>query len=218
MSFRGPMESWRDPKGDGGLLVQFFIDAVKLEKESEKAGRPIFEDREFVSIRIPGDKNTEIIEEIRLRLGTQADYTVRFAEQYARFKANEKQQYVGTPLSEWPAMTPARIKMLEFHNIYVVEHMAAATDVAIQKLGMDGVELRRQAQSYLLKAEGTDAEKELLKDKLATLQAQVAELVKAQQPKPEGHIAPVPTEISAAKRKGGRPSNAERARRAAEAA
>lgn len=217
--FQGVMEKWTDPNNkDDRLLIEFYIDKIKMEalmrKAMEEKGdtTPIYEDREFIRIRIPGDNTATIERQVR------EDDKTRFAEQYKRFKANANQQYVGMPLSEWAIMTPSRVKMLEFHNIYTVQHMANASDTVIQKLGMDGPSLRREAQALLFKTQGAvDPEKEKMRrqleeqaGQLALMQAQMAQIAAAQQTGVVATPAPAP-----AKRKGGRPSNAEIAAREA---
>jgi hypothetical protein len=202
-NFSGPMERWQDPADkDSRLLVQFSIDKIFLEAETKKRAEkgdetPLWEDREFVTIRIPGDNQTVLYRQV-----SEAD-KVRFAEQYARFKANAGQQYVGVPLSEWPGMTPARIKMLEYFNIYTVEHLAGAEDVQIQKMGMDGVELRKKARNYLMKAKGDDPEKEAMRQQLAKQADEMAAI--------RDQLAAMGQKASApVSRKRGRPANAER--------
>ncbi len=209
------MGVWNDPtEKDARLLVEFYLDKVLLEartreqkelylKTNGKEGedRPLYEDREFIRIRFPGDQSSTVEREVR------PEDKVRFAEQYGRFKANESHQYTGTPLSEWPAMTPAKIKMLEYHNIYTVEHMATAADTSIQKMGMDGVDLRKRAQVFLMSAKGHDADKEALK-------AQVAEQAKAMEAM-QAQMASLAAAQAAPKAKGGRPSNADKAAREA---
>ena len=42
---------------DSKLWIRFFVDAEQDLEESEQAGRPIFSEKEFIEIRIPGDKD-----------------------------------------------------------------------------------------------------------------------------------------------------------------
>jgi hypothetical protein len=210
------LERWNDPTDrDAHLLVMFSIDKVYLEAKTKEqtrlfvesngekgSERPLWEDREFITIRIPGDvTQTAVYREVN------ENDKVRFAEQYKRFKANAGSQQIGTPLAEWPAMTPARIKMLEHFNIFTVEHMANAADTQVQQMGMDGVELRKLARIYLMKAQGTDAEKEKLREQLEEQARQMAEMREQMREFMAGQPAP--------RNKGGRPTNAERAAREA---
>lgn len=182
----GSIEKWRDPSeqsGNAHLIVQFYIDKVYLEAKTKAAqelflktngkegeDRPLYEDREFIWIRFPGDQTSDIRREV------SENDRIRFAEQYSRFKANAANQMIGTPLDQWPAMTPAKIKMLEYYNIYTVDQMAEAADTAIQKLGMDGNDLRQRARAYLMKSRGLDQEKEALKAQAAAQAEQIAKM------------------------------------------
>lgn len=159
-----------------GLLVRFYYDAVHLAHQSEKEGRPIFEDREFVQIIPIGDTKTVVVRE-----STQNDRE-RFPEEYARFKKGESARPIGTLLGEWPLMRPAIVKMCEYLNIYTVEQLAEIDDLAKQRIGMGASELVTQAKAYLLKAKGDGgvqalaAENERMKNKLALMEEQMAKM------------------------------------------
>lgn len=167
-----------------GLLVSFFLDSVHMTKASELAGRPIFEDREFVRIIPIGDNKSEVVEEV-----TQT-HRERFPDEYARFQRGEKEQQTGTPLKEWAFIRPAQIKMLNFLNIFTVENLAVCGDDSIQRMGPGGRQLVQQAQAYLMKANDASAAsqfvsenaelKEQIKqqaEQIGTLRAQVDELL-----------------------------------------
>lgn len=159
-----------------GLIVRFYVDAVHMKHKSEKEGRPIFEDREFISIIPIGDNKTEVVREVT------ADDRARFPEEYKRFKDGEQELTSGTPLKEWPHLRPAQVKMLQYNNIMNVEHLAQLGDDAILRLGPGIRDLVRAAQAYLEKAKDTGitqhyaAENERLKEQMAQMQAQLAEL------------------------------------------
>ena len=161
-----------------GLHVEFYIEAVKQEFKSEQAGRPIYEDTEFVKILIPGDKNY-----CAERVATQADKD-RFALEYARFKngLKEEEQAIGTPLKHWPAMTRAMAKEFAAVNVHTVEQLASLSDTAKQAFGMGALEWSRKAQAMLDAAAGSAgaekyaAENEALKQRIADMEKQFAEL------------------------------------------
>lgn len=89
-----------------GIYAQFSIEPVEQGFKSQQAGRPIFEDREFVRIVIAGDKHTEVFRE-----ATESDKD-RFHEPYGRFKRGleGRDQLTGTPLSQWPLMKASQVK------------------------------------------------------------------------------------------------------------
>ncbi|KEC75470.1 phage protein [Rhizobium leguminosarum bv. phaseoli CCGM1] len=161
-----------------GIYASFSIQPVEQPFLTEKEGRPIFKDVEFVTIFIAGDKHTEV-----QRVATDQDKE-RFSDAYKRFKegAAAREQMVGTPLSQWSYLKPSQIKELESINIYSVEQLAALSDTAKQKIGMGANELVSAAQAFLVTSKDASAasafaaENERLKDDVKRLEAQVAEM------------------------------------------
>jgi hypothetical protein len=161
-----------------GIYAEFTNDSVEMKFLSEKEGRPIFEDREFVRIIIAGDRNSEVYREA-------TDYDKeRFHEVYDRFKRGMegRDQIVGTPLKQWALMKPSQIRELEGIKIFTVEHLAALSDGQKQQLGMGSHELVAAAKAYLEAAKDSSAaafyatENERLRTDIAAMQQQIAEL------------------------------------------
>jgi hypothetical protein len=172
-----------------GLLVRFYTDAVHLPARSEKEGRPMFEDREFVQIIPIGDTKTIVVREV-----TKNDQE-RFPEEYAMFKKGETMRPTGTLLSEWPLMRPAHVKMLEYLNIFTVEQLAEIDDLAKQRIGMGAGQLVTQAKAFLAKArdsaipQALAAENERMKDQIGQLteqMAKMAQMIEQQEPQKRG--------------------------------
>jgi len=138
---------------DKSIIPVFYLDAVQLGFKSEQEGRPIFEDREFVKILIAGDGKTEVNREV-----TQNDRQ-RWPEAYSRFKQGlqDRDQIVGTPLAEWPVMTPADIRNWHSVNVFTVEQLASLSDTALQTYGMGARETQTKARAYLEQAKDTAA-------------------------------------------------------------
>ncbi|MFJ6328118.1 MULTISPECIES: hypothetical protein [unclassified Rhizobium] len=165
---------------DTGIYAQFYFEPVEQAFETEKQGRPIFKDTEFVRIFIAGDQRTEVT-----RPATEMD-KVRFADIYRRFKdgAADHEQSNGTPLSQWTMMKPSQIKELQAINIYTVEHLAALSDTGKQQLGMGAHELVAAASAYLANARDSNAaaafaaENERLKTEVARLEEQMKLMAK----------------------------------------
>ncbi|MGO7157027.1 hypothetical protein [Rhizobium leguminosarum] len=161
-----------------GIYASFSLEPVEQTFLTEKEGRPIFADKEFIRIFIAGDKHTEVYREV-----TENDKQ-RFSDAYKRFKegAAAREQLVGTPLAQWPYLKPSQIKELEAINIYTVEQLAALSDTAKQKIGMGANELVAAAQGYLATAQDSRAasafaaENERLKDEVGRLQEQMKEM------------------------------------------
>lgn len=109
-------------EGDKRLMVAFSLEPRLDKEQSDKEGRNIYRDVEFVTIRTPGDKLSVIHRPV-----SPSD-KVRFPQHYAIFKNARGEQIIGTPLTLWPGISPARAKELEFYGIRTVEHLATVSD------------------------------------------------------------------------------------------
>ena len=173
-----------------GLLVAFYHAPIKNEAKSAAEGRFIFEDREFVRIIVPGDKNSEID-----RLVEPEDKT-RFPDEYARFKSGARETIVGTPLEQWPQMTRSLVKEWEYLNVYTIEQLAGISDQAKQAFGMGANQWVQKAQAHLA----------LAKDSAATERYAVEnEELKRQIEELRGQIASISASVETQKRGPGRP-------------
>lgn len=168
---------------DHRLMVRFEMYPHYDQDESTKAGRPIYKDREYIKILVPGDKTSEVH-----RLVWSQDLE-RFPQQYAKFKANQSQDSIdGTPLSVWPPISKAQVLELNYFNIRSVEQLANLADSNAQKfLGIQ--QLKRMAQDWLKNAKDTshltalrselesrDNEIEVLRRNAATMAARLEKL------------------------------------------
>ncbi len=179
-----------------GLHVEFYIESVQRAFKSEEAGRPIFEDVEFIKILIPGDKNFSPERE-----ATEADKQ-RFPLEYARFKngMKESEQAIGTPLSQWPAMTRSMAKEFNAMNVFTVEQLAGMSDQGKQAFGMGALEWSAKAKAYMDAAGGGAAiekyaaENESLKRDMEIMRQQIAELSARSDPEKRGPGRPKRTD------------------------
>lgn len=146
---------------------------VENKAKSKEAGRPIFEDREYVEIIIPGSRNERPVRRV-----TEQDKD-RWPREYAAFQRNHEQSEDGTPLEQWPRMTRSRVHELKAIGIFSVEDLAGLSDANVKNVGPDGYELRDAAKAFL-QGDDTDA----LKKRIAELEAENAELRKNQRKKP----------------------------------
>lgn len=163
--------------------VEFRMDSVPSQIQSEQAGHPIFIEKPFIIISIPGSTNTVI--------DTIADeaYQRRFPEQWARFKAGITDSVInGWRLESWPAVNTAQVKTLKHMGVFTVEMLAGMSDTACQQVGMGTAELRIKAIAALkaaaggAEAERTAAESARLDAEMADLRAELAELQAARKP------------------------------------
>ncbi len=170
------------------LHVEFFTDAVENKSKTKAEGRPIYEDREFIRIKFPGDKQRVHVapanEGYRRDPNTNewVTYAQEFPKHYQAFKDNVEYHGEGTPLAEVPFLTDSKRKELRALNIYTAETLAGLDGAQLEKLGMGGRELKNQATAWLDKASGSAditrlaAENAGLTEQLAQLQEQVKAL------------------------------------------
>ena len=131
--------------GDEQLLVKFFIKARENKTKSLKEGRSIFEDVEYVDIRVAGSRNGHVC-----RAARDGDKR-RFPKHYEAFKQRTEMPVEGTPLVEWAIVTRSQAEELAFFNVKTVEQLAAMSDTQAQKfMGMHS--LRRKAKDWLTEA------------------------------------------------------------------
>lgn len=159
-----------------GLLVEFYLEGVHQVAESEKEGRPIFKDVEFVRIIPIGDNKTVLAREASLQ------DKQKFADEYAVFSKGVGGAFKGTPLTQWPSMLPAQIKLLNHFNVYTVDQLAELDDQAIGRIGPGTRELHEKARAFILKAAGNAdserfaSENLAMKEEIARLSSMVKEL------------------------------------------
>jgi hypothetical protein len=151
---------------DSKLYVQFYLRPMLQQTASEEANRPIYADVEFIRIMVPGDK-LSIVDRV-----ASSDDTARFSEHYAKFKAGQKDQVVGTRLEVVPWMSRSKVEEYKFFGVLTVEQLAAASDEVGQKF--QGFQQDKQkAKNFLEAASGTNS-------RIHELEKQVAELLAAQ--------------------------------------
>ena len=165
-----------NPSPENNVFVEFYTDAVELTYRSEEEGRPIFEDRPFIKIIVPGDQGN-VIERVANDLDKR-----KYPNAWKRFQSSEATGHSGTPLEQWPQITRSQLKESKYFEVHTVEQMASLADTHVQRLGMGFADLRTKAQAYLAAAAGTAvatkdaAEKERLQRELDDLKAQVAQM------------------------------------------
>lgn len=152
-----------------GVYPQFYIKAAENKVMSREAGRPIFEDQEWVMITIRGDRNSK-----QDRPVTDQDRS-RWPGLYTAFKNGQKLAEFGTPLEHWPMMTRSDAENMKYHNVYTVEDLAGLSDQAIQTIGMGARDLVEKAKAFIEKAADSAAPQRMaeeinqLKDQVESL-------------------------------------------------
>jgi len=162
---------------DSKLFVRFFTKSVMNPEKSEEAKRAIYETHEFVNIKIPGDKNNDVVKDLAL----EPYYIQRFPEHYARFKKGQE-QVIGTPLNALPFLREEQVEEYKAMNIRTVEQLAGMADVQAQTI-LGSIAHKQQAQKWLDSFKGAEqlrkdfeADKEAQAAQIAELQAKIAAL------------------------------------------
>lgn len=178
------LDTYSPPRfGDGLALPHFKREAVKDEEKSEAAGRPIYEDRDFVEFRHPGElKTKQVCEVTKSRLQQWRDDKEKqaYVAAYNRWKETQENTVEGTPLTEWPRMTRSRVMELREAGIVTVEQLASLGADVVDKFKLTK---DQQAAQIFLKPENEavrDLKKEnrKLESEVEEMKAQLAQLTK----------------------------------------
>ena len=139
---------------DAGMHAEFYSEPVLMAFKSQEAGRPIYEDRNFIYITRPGAKS-DLRREVRLVTdGTIPTDPERFPRQWQQFQNKQEQTHSGTPLEQWPPLTKSQVLELKGAKIHSVEQLGCLPDSVLQNLGMmDARRLRDMAKVFMDKAE-----------------------------------------------------------------
>lgn len=160
---------------EAGAAVVEMHDGTKV-LDVPAAGRPIYDDKEFVEIIIPGDKTQAVHREV-----TDKDRR-EYAAQYNAWKSGQDQTAAsGTMLEKWPGVTKSQVEELKHFKIRTVEQLAELSDGNASRMGPI-LSLRQKAKDFLEQAKG-NAPLEKMRNELQsrdneieTLKRQVAEL------------------------------------------
>lgn len=131
--------------GDRRMIVWFFTKAVQMNAQSEEAGRPIFEDRHFVHIQQPGERD------FQEREATMSDQQ-RWPDKWQAYLNQREQLDEGTPLSTLFPSEPAIVEMLRALKVHTAEQLANLTETGIQRIGMGARSYVDRAKRYLQEA------------------------------------------------------------------
>jgi hypothetical protein len=175
-----------------GVHVSFELFPVVNGVLSKEAGREVCVDKEYVRIRVAGNDKEEFFGPVNDQIKD------RFPSEYESWKKGNDVPLVGTPIQNWPQLTVSQVRNLQSLGVRTVEDMATLSDVGLQKVGMGARKLQDDARKFLSLAQAAadvgqldelreaNANKDLLlaqqAESIATLQAQMAELLKPKEP------------------------------------
>lgn len=129
------------------------------------------------------------------------DWVEKIERMYSLWKQGEMMEVDGTPLKNWPVVSPTQLKICLDMHLLSVEMLADAADDTVTSLGMGGVALRQRARDWLKQASGDgpkllaqleavkaesaakDVRLKSLEEQIQALQTQMLSLVADQQRK-----------------------------------
>lgn len=164
---------------EGRNYVKFYRQWVRNNFKSNAEGREVGEEQDFILIISPGNSKTEV-----RRKANDAD-KMAYSQEWAAYLQGKEHQVAGTPIEMLPGIPNGMADALKAMYIYTIEQMAGISDIALQKVGMGGNEIRRKCQSYLAGGSSVTIKDELDAAKIsittlqtanAALQAQIATL------------------------------------------
>lgn len=181
---------------DKGLSVQFWLHPVENKAASKKAGRPIFDEVEMVSVMAPGNTKTEFTARADRvhydsNVGHQWTYAERFPEQYAAFKQGIEDHVQGTPINEAPFLSIGQKAEMRAKKITTIEQIASMSDRDVRAMGPGFRAHVDAAKAYLDVSSGSAA----LSGEMAELRRQNEELT-ARLSKVEAKSEPSPKAAS----------------------
>lgn len=163
---------------DSRLAVRFYKRPVQNDFKSQEAGRPIFDELDFVEIRVPGDTTLAVDTPVR------DDHKVRFPMHWAHYMNTQGAEghASGTALDAWPRLSRGQVEELRALKFSTVEQIATASDSQLQRIGMiagmSPYAFREAAQRFL-KLAHDDATATEAETRAKQLEAQLAEQAKA---------------------------------------
>lgn len=157
--------------GSDNIFPRFYLKAMHQEARSNAEGRPIYEDKEYVSISIGGDKNTQVDRKV------SDEDRARWPTLYAKFKAGVEQAPDGTPLEQWALLSPAQVAEFKALHVYTVEAFAAVNDAQLRNMGMGARQIRDRAILFIEQAAGAEPVLKL-QSALESMQAQMTVMQK----------------------------------------
>lgn len=78
-----------------------------------------------------------------------ANWVDYYRKAYERWQQGLEIPLEGTPLRDWPGLSPAMLKNLQGANIRTVEDLANANEEALHRMGMGSRGLKARAQAFL---------------------------------------------------------------------
>lgn len=157
---------------DACLGVRFFWLAIENELKSKEEGRPVCDQVEMVEIITPGSKD-------KFHGKVNDFHKMRFRDRYKAFSERACDKMQGTLLEQFPFISAADRKELEYFNVFTGEQLINMPDGNIERLGVNGRDLIKKVTAYMQMAKDTSVvarmteENENLKREMALIREQM---------------------------------------------
>ena len=160
----------------------FHKKAVENPSATKEKGRPVFEEKDYVQIIIPGERD------IADRVVNSNDLK-RWPEQWKAYQDNENVSVSGTMLDQITLFNKAEIATFSSLNIKTVEQLSEIGENVFSKLGPGARDYKKKAQDYLKQAAKSALLNEIqdLKHQVDDLKQQIKDF---KQPKKQKNVAP----------------------------
>jgi len=128
-----------------------------VERRTETGG-VTFEDVDFALITAQGSKDTteKVVQEWFPQIKRAAmdgqyppEWIPRFEQMYAIWKETRQDPVVGTPVKNWPAISPSECKILLYAGVRSIEDLAEANEEFLGKIGMGARRLKALATDWV---------------------------------------------------------------------
>lgn len=147
--------------------VKFYRQWVRNNFKSNAEGKEVGDFQDFILIICPGQPKSEV-----RRKATDSD-KAQYRPEWQAYEEGKEHQLSGTPIELLPGLANGMADALKSLYIYTIEQMANLPDIAMQKVGMGGNDIKKRAQAYLSKNSSEVVE---LKAQLEAANATIAEL------------------------------------------
>lgn len=171
-NIHGMQSGWVEIGSDVRLHVRFERMEEIQSFKSQEAGYPVYEARDFIHIRQPGEMNNE-----QVRYVKDTD-KMRFPRQWEAYQAGLEQTQTGMPLAILFDRNPEIVANLKSRRIHTIEALAGLSEQGIAALGVGARNMVQKAMAFLENMTDASGIKRLQAEVDA---AKVAEAIKDQQ-------------------------------------
>lgn len=171
MSDVGSVQEWahiarEQEAGHDGCRPLFYMKECQNPRKTKEEGRVVFDQKEYVEIFIPGEKNLRPNRPVQ-----EADKT-RWPNAYEQFLRTREETTSGTPVEHWPYLNRTQVVEMKANGFLTVESILDCPDGMIGKLGMNGRDIQKRAKQFLQPQGETETE---LRKQVSALESQLKE-------------------------------------------